>query len=115
MARQMSTRDLCEERARLLAALLQRRADLLRKGARPEGTSGPAELQRQQEALDAVAAQLRENTAELKRRTAAAADGPGPSPRYTPAPLAERQQAQVWHHRRTPIGDRTEEERRGAT
>ncbi|MFE7525093.1 hypothetical protein ACFU7Y_05165 [Kitasatospora sp. NPDC057542] len=109
----MSTRELSEERARLVAALLQCRADLLRTDTRPEGTSGPAELQRQQEEVDAVAVQLRVTTAELERRTAAATERPGPSPRNTPAPLAERQQTQTWHHRRTPLGDRHEEERHG--
>uniref|UniRef100_UPI002F91435D hypothetical protein n=1 Tax=Kitasatospora sp. NBC_01519 TaxID=2903576 RepID=UPI002F91435D len=109
----MSTRELSEERARLVAALLQCRAVLLRTDARPEGTSGPAELRRQQEEVDAVAAQLRVVTAELERRTVAAAERPGTSPQYTPEPLAERQQTQTWHHQRTPLGDRHEEERRG--
>ncbi|MFB8242343.1 hypothetical protein ACFC58_38020 [Kitasatospora purpeofusca] len=111
MAGQMGNRDLSEERARLVAVLLQRRADLLRMGARPEGTSGPAELQRQQEEVEVVAAQLRETTAELERRTVAG--GPVPASRYSSAPLAERQQIQTWHHRCTPLGDRREEERHG--
>ncbi|MFE2910789.1 hypothetical protein ACFXI0_09995 [Kitasatospora indigofera] len=113
MARQMSTRELSEERARLTAALLRRQSEVRRTAERPEGTSGPAELQRQQQELEAVAAQLRETTTELERRTAAAADGPVQAVRKMPAPLAEQQQMQTWHHRRTPIGDRTEEERRG--
>ncbi|MFE2727109.1 hypothetical protein [Kitasatospora sp. NPDC059327] len=113
MARQMSTRDLSEERARLMAALLRCQRGVLRTAGWPEGTSASAELQRQQAELEAVAAQLRETMAELERRTAAAADGPVQAVRKTLAPLAEWQQTQTWHHRRTPMGDRTEEERRG--
>lgn len=112
MARQTSTRDLSEERARLVAALLQQRRDLIRMLTRPEGTSEPAEMQRQQEQLDLVAAQLRETTAELEHRIAVESNGPGLRPRNTRARLAERQQAETWHHRRaTPRGDRREEER----
>ncbi|MFD9061635.1 hypothetical protein ACFVZ3_08965 [Kitasatospora purpeofusca] len=107
----MGNRDLSEKRARLVADLLQRRADLLRTGARPEGTSGPAERQRQQEEVEVVAAQLRESTAELERRTTAG--GPAPVPRPSSAPLAEHQQIQTWHHRCTPLGDRREEARHG--
>ncbi|MEU9127812.1 hypothetical protein AB0D08_06810 [Kitasatospora sp. NPDC048540] len=113
MAGQLSTRDLSEQRARLMAALLEHQRHLNRTIAQGDGLQRPVGLQRHREGMDLLAAQLRSITAEIEGRTAAAAGNPAPRPRMLRGQLAERQNAQTWHHRRQPLGDRTQGEQRG--